>query len=172
MTTTRNVLHPVVWLLSQPLHALAWIWHRPDDDFRKVRNVAVIVGAIVLIYTSFATHTILDVLNARGRSNKDLIVQTHELAVQTHELVARIEAQTSPAAQARQTAAINGILQRVDCNTRAAFQDALHQLVGLGIPQAASIDILTKQCKEQIAHQKGATTVPASTSVGTTTTGG
>lgn len=61
------------------------------------------------------------------------------------EVVHRIQNQTSPQAQERQSQAIEAIIVEIDCNSRQAFQDALDALADQGIIEPGSI-IVTENC--------------------------
>lgn len=58
-----------------------------------------------------------------------LVISFGSVSKDTNEIVKTIEDQTSPEAQERTKEAINGIIFRVNCGTREAFEDAIDGLI-------------------------------------------
>ena len=83
----------------------------------KLLFALIIMVALALIGTGIA-------LDRMG----EIASETHDTAESTNRVAKRIEAQTSPEAIKRQQEQINGIIVTVDCNFRAALEEALEDL--------------------------------------------
>ena len=137
------ILYYLSLVLLAPFRGIRWCWrHVTYEGLKKAAILFAMVFVVAMVVGVVAILDLLDESRARGIENQSLIRNTNAL-------VERVDEQTSPEAQIRQQQQIDAILVKVDCNTREAFQDAIRQLVELGIPEAGSIRIITAECDDQ-----------------------
>lgn len=153
-----NVLRAIWRAVCCVGRVVSWPFRRfanaESETIRKVRDVAMMFTAVIIAVVAVETHQI-------SQSNNDLLAASRNRGIEVRRLARTIEEQTSPEAQLRQQQAINSILTRIDCNTRQAFTEAIQALVQLGIPEAASVSIVTAQCREVNATATSSTTTTA-----------
>ncbi len=141
--------------------AVRFLVKMESEALRKIRDVFVIFTAVAVLWGAWEAHSSNNRVEKLSASNNDLLQASRARGLEVRRLARRIEEQTSPEAQLRQQQAINSILTRIDCNTRQAFTEAIQALVQLGIPEAASVSIVTAQCREVNATATSSTTTTA-----------
>lgn len=150
-----------VWGVRHVIAGFKAVWHRFGrvwDSLSLETLVRILVISLVLSLGVTAYSTIK--VQQQTTALTELSKSNRKLGDANRRTLKAIKDQTSPEALAQQQRTINAILVRVDCNTRQAFQDAIQQLVDLGITEAGSIRIVTAQCEAENATTTTTSTVP------------
>lgn len=129
-------------LLLWPFRQVRRVWRAiTPAGARKCRDLALSVCGVFVVVGVIA---LLDL----GDGNRKTLTAVEEVT-------AKIDAQTSPEAVARQRAMVDAVIETIGCDNRQTIQDLVDLLEERGVLEPGLLEVITAECRALEAERGG-----------------
>lgn len=136
---------PLLW----PFRVARRAWRAvTPEGARKARDLVLSMCGVFVVVGVLTLLDLADSSRARGVENQETLATLAEVQ-------AKIDAQTSPEAVARQKAMVDAVIETIGCDNRQTIQDLVDLLEERGVLEPGLLEVITAECRALEAERGG-----------------